>query len=143
MSQKTVSSKPSVCCQVFLLFPNLKYVLQYCFSKIKTFFLLVLITSFSAWFSFVLFLVSLFLFQYHNFNGIINNNFSSVDVTLYTVIFHAFAIIVVIHIFMTADYQLRIRFTRRIYDVIYRNFYVKGTLTDIKKMVLRKVLFLW
>ena len=59
-----------VCCQVFLLLPNL--LLCVCLPilspKIKLFF--------------------------------------SVDVTLYKIIFHYFAIMAVIHIFMTADYKI-------------------------------------
>ena len=50
------------------------------------------------------------------------NNFSSVDVTLYNIIFHDFEIAGVI--FMTADYQPISGITRRIDDVIYLNFRV-------------------
>ena len=66
------------------------------------------------------------------------NNFSSVDVTLYIIIFHDFEIAGVIPIFMTADfeiagvicifmtadYQTISGITRRIDDVIYLNFRV-------------------
>lgn len=52
------------------------------------------------------------------------NNFSSVDVTLYNIIFHDFEIAGVIRIFMTADYQPISGITRRIDDVIYLNFRV-------------------
>ena len=45
-----------------------------------------------------------YFFKIFNFAGIIYNKYSSVDVTLCNVIFHAFAIIVVIHVFITADY---------------------------------------
>ena len=67
------------------------------------------------------------------------NNFSSVDVTLYIIIFHDFEIAGVIPIFMTADFEIAgvicifmtadyqpiSGITRRIDDVIYLNF--RGT----------------
>ena len=67
------------------------------------------------------------------------NNFSSVDVTLYNIIFHDFEIAGVIPIFMTADFEIAgvicifmtadyqpiSGITRRIDDVIYLNF--RGT----------------
>ena len=66
------------------------------------------------------------------------NNFSSVDVTLYIIIFHDFEIAGVIRIFMTADFEIAgvicifmtadyqpiSGITRRIDDVIYLNFRV-------------------
>ena len=66
------------------------------------------------------------------------NNFSSVDVTLYIIIFHDFEIAGVIPIFMTADFEIAgvicifmtadyqpiSGITRRIDDVIYLNFRV-------------------
>ena len=90
--------------------------------KIKTFFLLLLTTSFPTWFSFVLFSVLLTLLVSSTIISVVLMPLSTI------LFFYNFAVIVVIHIFMAADYQLICRMTRRTDDVVYWNFCIRNSI---------------